>query len=180
MRYGLACSVLIAVTVLAAAACSSGTSSPPAGTASTGATAAAPASATASPAQPETAAAAKAAAARFFGLYTASQWAAAWTFLPPSTRQAVPQATWVAVHDGCPSASSGLVFQITNVTVTGSTAVVTYTLSGAAAGLGSATQAFTYSQGQWWLVLSDPGAYRHGSVKGDVAAMKAEGDCSGS
>ena len=86
----------------------------------------------------------------------------------------------MAVHDGCPSASAELAFQITNVTVTGSTAVVTYTLSGAASKLGSATQAFTYSQGQWWLVLSDPGAYRHGSVKDDVAALKAEGECSGS
>ena len=179
MRYGLARGTLIVAAVLAAAACSSGISSTPASTATTAATTAS-ASATASPAQPATAAAAKAAAARFFGLYTASQWAAAWTFLPPSTRQVVPQATWVAVHEGCPSASAGLAFQITNVTVTGSTAVVTYTLSGAASKLGSATQAFTYSRGQWWLVLSDPGAYQRGSVKDDVAALKAEGECSGS
>jgi hypothetical protein len=177
--HGLTRGALIAAAVIAAAGCSSGNSSTPASTATTTAVPALQ-SATASPAQPETATAARAAAAGFFGLYTASQWAAAWTLLSPSTRRAIPQATYVAFHDGCPSASAGLAFQIKDVTVTGSTAVVTYTLSGAASALGSATQALTYSQGQWWMVLSDPGIYRHGSVKADIAAAKAQGDCSGS
>jgi len=86
----------------------------------------------------------------------------------------------VAVHDACPSAAAGLAFQIKNVTVTGSTAVVTYTLAGAASALGSATTALTYSQGNWWLVEPEPGIYEHGSVKADIAAAKAQGNCSGS
>ena len=172
---------LIAAAAAMAAACSSGTPPPPAAPAGTTA-AAAPASpsAAASPAQPETAAAAKATAARFFGLYNAGQYAEAWTLLPPATRRAIPLATWVAVHKACPSAAAGLAFQIKDVTVTGSTAVVTYSLSGAGAALGSATQALTYSGGRWWLALSDPGVYEHGSVKADIAAAKAQGSCSSS
>ena len=62
------------------------------------------------------------------------------------------------------------------MTVTGATAVVTYTLSGALSKLGSATQAFVYSGGgQWWLAYSDLLIYQHGSVKGDIAAAKAAG-----
>ena len=86
----------------------------------------------------------------------------------------------MAVHKACPSAAAGLAFQIKDVTVTGGMAIVTYSLSGAGAALGSATQAFTYSGGRWWLALSDPGAYRHGSVKADIAAAKAQGSCSSS
>jgi hypothetical protein len=171
---------LTGAVVIAAAACSSGTSSTPASTAPAATTVPASPAAVASTSEPKTAAAAKAAAARFFGLYTAGQWAAAWALLPPSTRRAIPQGTWVAVHDGCPSANAGLAFQITNVTLTGSTAVVTYTLTGAGSALGSATQALTYSQGHWWMVVTDPGVYQHGSVKADIAAAKAQGHCSGS
>jgi hypothetical protein len=178
MMRGLFGGTLIAAAVLAAAGCSSGSQSTPASAITT--TSPASPAAAANPAQPETAAAAKTAAARFFGLYTAGQYAAAWTLLPPSTRRAIPQATWVAVHKACPSAAAGLAFQIKNVTVTGGTAIVTYSLSGAGAALGSATQALTYSWGQWWLPLSDPSVYQHGSVKSDIAAAKAQGSCSAS
>ena len=157
--------VLVAAAVLAAAACSSGTSTP---------------AATAGQPQPKTSAAAKDTAARFFGLYSAGQFAAAWAFLPPSTRRAIPQATWVAVHKACPSAAAGLTFQIKNATVNGSTATVTYSLTGVGSAGGSATQAFTYSGGHWWLALADPGVYQHGSVKADIAAAKAQGSCAAS
>jgi hypothetical protein len=178
MRYGLVRGAFIVAAVLAAAACSSGTPAPRTSTPTT--TAPASPVAVASTAQPETAAAAKTAAARFFGLYTAGQYAAAWTLLPPSTRRVIPQATWVAVHKACPSAAAGLAFQIKNVTATGGTAIVTYSLSGVGAALGSATQALTYSGGQWWLALSDPSMYQHGSVKSDIAAAKVQGSCSAS
>ena len=172
---------LIAAAVVTAAACSSGKPAvPPASSGTPPAIAPASPSVAASPAQPETAAAAKATAARFFGLWTGGQYAEAWTLLPRSTRRAIPQATWVAVHKACPSAAAGLAFQIKDVTVTGGTAIVTYSLSGAGAALGSATQAFTYSGGRWWLALSDPGAYQHGSVKADIEAAKAQGSCSSS
>ncbi len=171
--------------VLSIAACSSGSQATPGSSASSASAVPVTAASASSPsarasAAPETAAGARVAASRFFGLYTASQYAEAWTLLPPSTRRSISQETWTAVHQACPSASAGLAFKITDVTVTGNTAVVTYTLAGAASALGTATQAFTYSQGQWWLVLSDPGMYEHGSVKKDIAAAKAQGQCSGS
>ena len=128
-------------------ACSSSAPAAQATSAATTATAT-PTAAASTPsagAQPETAAAA--AAARFFGLYSASQYGAAWSLLDPADRKAIPQATWIAVHDGCRAPSAGLAYQITDVTVTGATAVVTYTLSGALSKLGSATQAFVYSGG---------------------------------
>jgi hypothetical protein len=165
--HGFVRSALGAAAVIAIAACSSSPSSTPASTSTTSA------------AQPETATAAKAAAARFFGLYSASQFAAAWTLLPPSTRRAIPQGTWVAVHNECRSAAAGLTFKITDVKLTGGTATVTYTLIGAPSSF-SATQGLSYSQGQWWLELPDASIYQHGSVNADVAAAKARGECSGS
>jgi len=66
---------------------------------------------------------------------------------------------------------------IKDVTVTGNSAVVTYSLSGAGSAVGKASQAFTYSGGQWWLALSDPGLYQHGSIKADIEAETAKGYC---
>jgi hypothetical protein len=84
----------------------------------------------------------------------------------------------VAFHEACPSEAKGRAIDITNVTLTGATAVVTYSLSGIGAALGSATEALTCSAGQWWMVVNDPGMYQHGSVKADVTAAAAQGDCS--
>lgn len=169
--------------VLAAAACSSGSTAP---TAASSTTTTVPAAATASAAAsapvavPETAAAAKSAAARFFGLYTAGQYASAWSLLTPADRQAIPQATWVGLHRACRPKSFGLAFRISDVTLTGSTAVVTYSFSGALAALGSATQAFAYTGGRWWLDVNDLSVYQHGSVQADVAAERAAGGCASS
>jgi hypothetical protein len=128
--------------------------------------------------QPATADAAKATARQFFNSYSNGQYAFAWALLDPSDQQAIPQATWVAVHDGCPGAVAGLAYRISNVTVTGSTAVVTYTLSlGTHSNLGSGAQTFTYSKSHWRLALSDPHVYQHGSVKADIAAAKRHRNC---
>lgn len=178
MRHGLVRGALIAAAVLAAAACSNGTPAAPTGTTTT--TASASPAATASKAQPETAAAATAVARQYLGLYSAGQFALSWTLLAPSAQRAVSQATWVAVHRGCPSQAARLAYNVKDTTLTGSTAVVTVTLAGAAASLASESESLTYSSGQWGFVPSDLSYYRHGSVKADIAAAKAAGYCASS
>jgi hypothetical protein len=83
----------------------------------------------------------------------------------------------VAVHRGCPAQSAGLAYNVSKATLTGSTAIVTVSLAGAAASLGSESQALTYSAGRWGLVPGDLGLYKHGGVKADIAAAKAAGYC---
>jgi hypothetical protein len=159
-----------------AAGCSSGTpAAPPSSTTAT--TAPASATATASAAQPETAAAARSVAEQYFGLYSAGQFAASYQLLAPSAQRAVSEATWVAVHQGCPAQAARLAYNVSKATLTGNTAIVTVSLAGAAASLGSESQALTYSAGRWGLVPSDLSLYKHGSVRADVAAAKAAGYC---
>ena len=144
-----------------------------------GTDAAAAPSSSPSPAQPDTAAGAKAAAQQYFGLYAAGQYAAAWSLVTPSAQKAVPEATWAAVHQDCPSQTAGLAYDVKNVTVTGDTAIATVTLAGAASSLASASEAFTYAGGKWEYTPSpaDLSLYQHGSVAADVAAAKARGYC---
>lgn len=177
MRHGLSRGALIAVTALAAAACSSGSSTTPASTATTAATAPASPAAAASAAQPETASAARSVAEQYFGLYSASQFAASYGLLAPSAQRAVSRATWVAVHQGCPAQSAGLAYSVSKATLTGDTAIVAVSLAGAAASLGSKSETLTYSAGRWGLVMDDLSLYGHGSVKADIAAAKAAGYC---
>jgi hypothetical protein len=61
--------------------------------------------------------------------------------------------------------------------VTGSTAIVTVSLSGAAAAIGSASEALTYTPARWEFVPSDLSSYGDGSIKADIAAAKAIGYC---
>jgi hypothetical protein len=61
--------------------------------------------------------------------------------------------------------------------MTGNTAIVTVSLAGVAASLGSESQALIYSAGRWGLLPSDLSLYKHGSVKADIAAAKATGYC---
>lgn len=61
--------------------------------------------------------------------------------------------------------------------MTGDTAIVTVSLSGAAAALGSASEALTYAAGRWGFVPSDLSFYKHGSVRAVIAAAKAAGYC---
>jgi len=182
MRHRLACAAVITGAAIAVTACSS--SGTPATTTASATAAAATTSAPASPAavaaQPETAAAATAVAKQYFGLYSAGQFATSWGLLAPSAQAAVSQATWVAVHEGCPSASAGLAYDVKDPTVTGNTAVVTVTLAGAGSSLASESEALSYSGGRWGFLPNDLGYYRHGSVKADLAAVKAAGFCSSS
>jgi hypothetical protein len=79
------------------------------------------------------------------------------------------------VHQGCPSQAAGLAYNVKDTTLTGSTAVVTVTLAGAAASLASESESLTYSAGQWGFIPNDLSYYRHGRVKADIAAAKAAG-----
>jgi len=84
------------------------------------------------------------------------------------------------VHRGCPSQAAGLAYNVKDTTLTGSTAVVTVSLAGAAASIGSESESLTYSAGRWGFVPNDLSSYEHGSVKADIAAAKAAGYCASS
>jgi len=94
---------------------------------------------------------------------------------PPSRHET--DCTWVAVHQGCPPQSAGLAYNVSEATVTGSTAIVAVSLSGVAAGIGSVSEALTYTADRWGFVPSDLSSYGHGSIKKDLAAAKAAGYC---
>jgi hypothetical protein len=131
--------------------------------------------------QPETEAGVRAAATQFYALYAAGQWAQAYAMLTAAAQAEVSESTYAAVHQGCPSSSAGLARVIKSVTLAGSTAVVTETVGGALSSLGSVTDAWDYSAGRWGIALSASSLkdYSHGSVKADVAAAKAAGQCAG-
>jgi len=178
MSRRIAAAAVAAAALIATAACSSSAPAATATSAATIATTPTPAATTPSAAaQPETAAAARAAARQFLGLYSAGQYAASWTLLAPSVKRKVSQAAWVAVHQGCPPQSAGLAYNVSNATLTGDTAVVTVSLSGAAAAIGSVSESLTYAAGRWGFVPSDLSSYGHGSVKADIAAAKGAGYC---
>jgi hypothetical protein len=129
--------------------------------------------------QPETEAGVRTAATAFYAFYSAGGWPQAWAALSPATQKAVPEATWVAVHSQCTSKTAGLARAIKSVAMAGSTAVVTEGLAGVASALGSVTDTWNYAGGRWGLTLpaSSTAIFTHGSVKADVAASKADGDC---
>jgi hypothetical protein len=81
---------------------------------------------------------------------------------------------------GLPVPGRGLAYNVKDTTLTGSTAVVTVTLAGAAASLASESESLTYSAGRWGFIPNDLSYYRHGSVKADIAAAKAAGYCASS
>jgi hypothetical protein len=86
----------------------------------------------------------------------------------------------VAVHQGCPSQSAGLAYDVKDATLAGNTAVVIVSLAGVAASIGFESEALTYSAGRWGLVPNDLSFYKHGSVRADIAAAKAAGYCASS
>ena len=145
--------------------------------ANTGSATAGAAAASSAPKTPDTSAAAKSAAAQFFALYSAGQWAPAWQYLTAADKAEAPLSVYEAVHAGCPSKAAGLAYAIKGTTMAGRTAVVTYTLSGVAGALGSATMAETWTAAGWTVSPDDMGVYSHGSAAADVAAAKAAGDC---
>lgn len=167
----LAAAVLV---LIAVSACSSAGASPGGGNA------AAAQRHTAAAAQPQTAAAASAAAQQYLGLYSAGQFGASYALLAPSARRAVSEHVWAAVHEGCPSPTAGAAYDVKHVTLTGSVAVVTVALNGAASALGSENISMVYAGGKWGYAPPDLTLYHHGTVKADVAAAKARGYCAGS
>jgi hypothetical protein len=130
-------------------------------------------------AEPDTAAGVRTAATQFYALYSASQWGAAWAYLAPAAQRAVPAATWTAVHDGCPGPTAGLARVIKSVTFAGTTAVVAETVAGSLGNLATVSDAWRYSGGRWGFSpsASSMRIYKHGSVKADIAAAKAAGEC---
>jgi hypothetical protein len=178
MRRSVVQGAVVAAIVTATAACSGGASTTPAGTAATATTApaAATAVATAAGRQPETAAAATAAARQYFDFYSAGDFGAAWGLLTPSAQREIGEATWVGVHQRCP-APAGVSYQVKSAKVTGGRAAVTVAQIEAEKNVGTVTEPFSYSAGRWGFVPEDTSLYRHGSVKADVSAAKAEGYC---
>ena len=120
---------------------------------------------------------ARAAAAQFYGLYSASQFAAFWNLLAPATKRQVPRRVWVSVHEACPSAGAGKHRTIKAVTVFGNAAIVTEAVAGVPSQLGTAEDVFSYANGHWSYSPQDLSIYLHGSVTADIAAAKAAGFC---
>jgi hypothetical protein len=156
------------------AACGSAGSSAPPAPASTASPATQAPSASA---EPDTAAGAKSAAETTFELYSGGQYSTVWQDMVPGFRAAVPEATYVAVHDKCPT--SGLSYQVTRPVLTEDTAVVTVSLAGAASALASETEVFQYVSGTWlWAPSTQLRApYKAGTVSAIVQKMKSEGIC---
>jgi hypothetical protein len=127
------------------------------------------------PVSPQMRAGARAAAARFYGLYSASQFAAFWNLLSSATKNQISENTWVSVHDACPSAGAGMSRSIKAVTVFGTAAIVTEEIIGASHD--TAEDVFSYANGRWSYSPADLSIYRHGSVTADIAAAKAAGLC---
>jgi hypothetical protein len=133
----------------------------------------------AAPVSPQMRAGARAAAAQFYGLYSASQFAAFWDLLSAGTKRQVSRRVWVGVHEACPDADAGKSRIIKAVTVFGTAAIVTEAIAGATSSLGTAEDVFSYADGRWSYSPQDPNIYRHGSVAADIAAAKAAGFCTG-
>jgi hypothetical protein len=168
----------IAVGLMAAglAGCSGGgTPQPSAAGGMTGViTSTAPPAASASP---QMRAKARAAAVQFYGLYSASQFAAFWNLLSAGTKRQIPRHVWISVHNACPSAGAGKSRIIKAVTVFGNAAIITEAIAGASPA--TAEDVFSYVNGHWSYSPADPSIYDHGSVRADVAAAKAAGFCTG-
>lgn len=131
------------------------------------------------PASPKTQARARAAAAQFYGLYSAGHFAAVWDLLSPAAKHRISRRVWVSVHDACPSAGAGKARIIKAVTVFGSAAITTEAVAGAAAKLHTAEDVFDYAHGHWRYSPQDLSIYQNGSAAADIAAAKAAGLCVG-
>lgn len=114
----------------------------------------------------------------FLALYSAGQWQAAWADLAPADQRLVPEGLYVAFHDGCPSEVAGAAYEITHVTLAGKVAVISYTIP-ILSGFGSVTDSMVLVPGGWRYEIgaANLANYRHGSLKADLKAAKAAGDC---
>jgi len=131
------------------------------------------------PVEPETTGGARAAASKFYGLYSANQFSASWNLLSPTAQEAIPQAVWIGVHNGCPAAGAGTAVDIKSVIVFGNAAIVTETTSGPSSGSANAEDVFNYTNGHWGYTPNNLSIYHHGSVAADIAAAKELGFCTG-
>ena len=127
------------------------------------------------PVSPQMRDGARAAAAQFYGLYSASQFAGSWNLLSSATKRQVSESTWVSVHDACPSAGAGRPRSIKAMTVFGTAAIVTETITGASRD--TVEDVFSYANGHWSYSPADVSIYRHGSDAADIAAAKTAGFC---
>jgi hypothetical protein len=128
-------------------------------------------------ASPQMKAGARAAASQFYGLYSASRFAASWNLLAPATKRHVLRHVWVSVHEACPSIGTGKPRTIKAMTVFGDAAIVTESITGVPSQLGTAEDIFSYANGHWSYSPQDLNIYLHGSVTADIAAAKAAGFC---
>jgi hypothetical protein len=126
---------------------------------------------------PETASTAKSAAEAYFDLYGAGQYAAVYPMIAPADRQYIREKVWTGVHQECKSPSAGLTYSVKHPVLAGSVAVVSVSLSGAAAALGSEQVSFTYADGKWYYLPSDLSIYRHHDVAQALKAARAAGLC---
>ena len=113
-------------------------------------------------------------------MYFASRFAASWDLLAPDAQRRVPKNVWIKVHEGCPAATLGVTRVIKAVTVFGSTAIVTETITGAHSKRNTIGYVFYYVDGHWGYSPLYPGIYHRGSIAADIAAAKAAGLCSSS
>ena len=122
---------------------------------------------------------ARVAAARFYRLYSARQFAGFWHLLSPATKRQVPRHVWVKVHEACTSAGAAESRVIESVTAFGNAAIITEAIAGALAKPDKAEDVFDYAHGRWSYSPGNLSIYYHGSVAADIAAAKAAGFCDG-
>jgi len=116
--------------------------------------------------------------AQWFGqMYFAGKFTSAWDALTPAAQQAVPQGTWVGVHEGCASDIGGHASAIRSVTILGSAAIISEQIDGARSQ--TVQYILSYLNGGWRYAPGDLSVYARGSVAADIAAAKASGLCAG-
>lgn len=128
------------------------------------------------PASRQAKASARAAAVRFYQLYSAGHFAAAWDQLSATTKSEIQKHAWVSVHEGC--ASGGEKSRVVrSVTVFGNAAIVTEVLAGGSAHVQTTEDVFNFANGRWRYSPANPSIYRHRSVAADIAAARSAGTC---
>lgn len=128
------------------------------------------------PASPQVKAAARTAAARFYGLYAARDFAELWHLLAPATKRLIPRRIWVSVHVAC-RADASMSRTIEQVTVFGNAAIITESIGRPAGNRGE--DVFNEINGRWSYSPPDPGIYERGSAAADISAARAAGFCAG-
>jgi hypothetical protein len=170
--------LLVGVAAVGLVGCTNSASTPPsAGPSPTAAGTTEPTAAQATPLPAGAKSDVRVAAEQFDSDYFADRFAAAWYLLAPDVQRQVPKKVWAGVHDGCPSATSGVTRVIKSVTVFGNTAIVSETVLREQSRRNTVEYVFYYMAGHWGYSPVDPGIYHRGSIAADIAAAKAAGLC---